>query len=64
MASVILEMTIHLAQKAQIALFITKKVTIPVLYLDYVNVFSKKLAKVLSKYTGINKYAIKLENIK
>lgn len=41
--------TIYLAQKAQIALLIAKKVIIPVQYSDFTNVFLKKLAIKLPK---------------
>ena len=40
------------------------KDTIPVEYADFVNVFSKELAKMLPEQTGINKHAIKLEENK
>ena len=63
-ASFILKMTIHLARKAQIALFILKKITVPAKYSDFANIFSKELAKMFSKYTGIKKYTIKLEKDK
>ena len=39
------KMTIHLAQKAQTALLLAKKVTIPAQYSDFANVFLKKLAR-------------------
>ena len=55
-----LEIIIHLAKKAQIALLITEKVIVLVDYLDYTNVFPKKLADVLSERIDINNYAIKL----
>ena len=41
-----------------------KKVTILAKYIDFVNVFSKKLAIKLSKYLYINKYAINPEKDK
>ena len=63
-ASLTLKLMIYLAWKFQIALFIAKKVTIPVKYFDYINVFSKKSAKMLPERSGINKYALKLEKIK
>lgn len=52
---------IHLAQKAQITLLVTKKVSILVKYLDFVNLFLKKLVAKLFKYSEINKYSINLE---
>lgn len=54
-------MSIHLVQKIQIALLLAKKVTIPNEYLDFTNVFSKKLAVELPKRSDINKYVINLE---
>lgn len=59
-----LEMSIYSAQKAQIALLIIKKVTIFKKYTNFLNIFSKKLAKILSTRTGINQYVIKQENNK
>ena len=56
--------TIHPAWKAEIALLLAKKVTNLAKYADFVNVFLKKLAEVLPKYTKINKHAIKLEESK
>ena len=53
-------MMIYLAQKAQIALLLAKKVTLLAKYLDFANILLKKSAKVLLKQTGINEYAIKL----
>ena len=57
-------MTIHPACKAQIALFIAKKVTVFIKYSDFANIFSKELAKVLPKHTRINKHAFELEEDK
>ena len=56
-----LKMAIYPAQKAQIALFITEKVTMLAKYSDFADVYSKQSAKVLPKHTGINKHTIKLE---
>ena len=53
-------MTIYPAQKAEIALFIAKKVIVPAKYIDFDDVFLKKSAEVLPKRIGINKHAIKL----
>ena len=39
---------------------VAKKVTVPAKYFDFAIIFSKKLAKMLSKYIGIIKHAIKL----
>ena len=52
---------IHLAQEAQIALLLGKKVTVPAEYTDFVNIFLKKSAEVLPERTSINEHAIKLE---
>ena len=56
------KMTIHLAQEAQIALLLAKKVTVPTEYSDFANIFSKESTEVLPESTGINKCAIKLED--
>ena len=45
-------------------MLLAKKVTVPVEYFNYADIFSKKLAKVLPERTGINKHAIKLEEDK
>ena len=60
-ASLTSKILIYLDCKDQIALFITKKITIPAKYSDFTNIFSKKLAKMLLQYIKINKHAIKLE---
>ena len=60
-SSLKLKMTIHPAREAQVALLLAKKVTILAEYLDFADVFSKKLANVLPKQTGANEHAIELE---
>ena len=60
MVSLISKMTIYLAQKAQIILFIAKKVTILTKYAEFINIFSKKSTKVLLKQTSIHGHTIKL----
>ena len=57
-------MTIHSAQKAQIALLLVKYVIVPEKYLDFTNIFLKKSAEVLPEHTKINEYAIKLQEDK
>lgn len=49
--------------KVQIAILITDKtlIIVPIEYLDFVNVFSKKSAKVLPQHIEINIYVIDLE---
>ena len=54
-------MSIHPARKAQLALLLTEKVTMPTEYLDFADVFSEKSANVLPERTGANEHAIKLE---
>ena len=54
-------MTIHLACKTQIGLLLTKKVTIPVKYLDSDEIFLKKSAKILPKQTEVSEHVIELE---
>ena len=56
-----LKITIHPAREAQIALLLAKKITIPAKYSDFADVFLEELVNVLSKQTGVNKYAIKLK---
>ena len=55
------KMTIHLGQEAWIALLLTKEIIVVADYSDFTDMFLKELAEVLPKYTGINKYSIKLE---
>ena len=58
-------MTIYLAEiKAPMAFLLAKKVTVPGKYLDFANVFSKKLANVFSEQTRVNEHAIKLKKSK
>ena len=63
-ASLTLKITIYPARKGQIVSLITKKVNVPVEYSDYVDIFSKKSAKVLTEQTGINEHVIKIEELK
>ena len=56
-----LSMTIHLVKKAQIALLLAKKINILAKYSDFANVFSEKLANILSEQTRANEHAIELE---
>ena len=56
------KMTIHPAREAQIVSLLAKEVTVPTEYSDFTDVFSKKLAEVLSECIGINKHAIELED--
>lgn len=58
MAYLTWKMLIDLAYKAQITLLVVKKVTILAKYLDYLDIFSKKLAIELLKYFDINKQLI------
>ena len=64
MASLILKIIIHLVWKDKIALFIAKKIIIPVEDSNYANLFLKKSAEVLPEEIDINKYIIKLEKSK
>ena len=43
------------------ASLLTKKVTLPVEYLDFADIFSEKSPNVLPEWTGANKYAIEPE---
>ena len=56
-----LKMTIHTIKKAQMALLLAEKVTVPVKYLDFDNVFLEESAYILPKQTRVNEHAIKLE---
>ena len=55
------KMMIYPARKAEIALLLAKKVTVPAEYSDFADVFSKELAEVLPERTKINEHAIELE---
>lgn len=55
------KMLIHANQEAQIVLLEAKKVTIPAIYLDFTNLFSKKLAAELLERSDINKHSIIIE---
>lgn len=55
------KISINLTQKAQIALLLAIKVIVPNKYLDFANVFSKKLVAELLECSDINKYAIDLK---
>ena len=55
------KITIHLAKKAQLALLLAKKVTVPTKYSDFADVFLEKSANVLPKQTKANKHVIGLE---
>ena len=59
-----LKMTIHLARKAQITLLLVEKVTTLAEYSDFADIFSKKLAEVLSEQTRANKHVIVLNKSK
>ena len=52
------------AWKVEIALILTKKVIVLVKYTNIANVFSKKLAKKMSKQTSINEQTIELQEDK
>ena len=54
-------MTIYPARKAQLALLLAKKVTVPTKYSDFADVFSEKLANILPERTKANEHGIKLE---
>ena len=54
-------MSIHLARKAQLALLSTEKITVPVKYLDFADLFLENSANVPLEQTDANEHAIKLE---
>lgn len=55
------KMLIYLAQEAQIALLVVKKIIAPAKYSNLTNVISKKSAVKLYEKTEINKHAINLK---
>ena len=55
------KMLIYPAWKAQIALLLAKKVSVPKEYADFSDIFSKKYMAVLFNCSNINKYAINLK---
>lgn len=59
--SLSLKILIHSTWEAQIASLVAKKITILIKYLDFVNLFSKKLAAELFKRSTINKHWTDLE---
>lgn len=58
------KMLIYLTCKAQIVLLVVEKVTIPIKYLDFIDIFSKKLAVKFLEKLKINKYIINLKSNK
>ena len=56
-----LRMTIHSARKAQLALLLAEKVTVPAEYSNFADVFLEELTNVLPWQTGANEHAIELE---
>ena len=57
-----LNISIHLAREAQIALLIAEEVKKPNEYSDFADVFSKEKALVLLERTNLNEHAIKLKD--
>ena len=55
------KMSIHPARKAQIALLLAKKVSVPEKYADFSDVVFKESAAVLPKCSDMNKHVIDLE---
>lgn len=55
-------MTIDLAKEVQITLLLIKKVILRIEWANFIDIFSKKLRKMLPKNTGINKHIIELVN--
>ena len=56
-----LKMSIHSVKKAQLALLMSEKVTVPTKYSDFADVFLKKSGNILPERTRANEHAIKLE---
>lgn len=57
-------MLIHPSREVWIAVLLMKKVTIPMKYADFPNVFSKQSADVLPERIGVYEYASKLVDSK
>ena len=55
------KISIHPARKAQLALLLAKKVTVPTEYTNFADVFLEKSANILLERTRANEHAIKLE---
>ena len=55
------KITMQPVRKAQMALLLAKKITVPGKYLDFANIFLEKLATILPEQTKVNKHAIKVE---
>ena len=54
------KMIIHITQKVQIVLLLAKNLTALAKSTHFVNIFLKKLAKILPKQTNISKHAIEI----
>lgn len=63
-SSLAVKITIYLVKKVLISLLLVKEITILIEYPDFVNVFSKKLTKMLFKYIRTNRYIMKLKDSK
>ena len=55
---------IYIAKNSSIILMFTKKITVLAKYLDFTNIFSKKLATKVLKQLKINKYGIYFQKSK
>lgn len=53
---------IYLACKAEMALLLAEKINVLKKYADFLDIFSKKFAIILSNYSDINKYIIDLKS--
>ena len=58
------KMSIHPAKKAELALLLIGKVTMPTKYSDFANVFLEKSANVLPEQIEAKEHAIELEKVK
>ena len=56
-----LRISIYPARKAQLALLLIEKVTVPIKYLNFADVFLEKLANIFSEQTRANEHTIKLK---
>lgn len=58
------EITIYLARKVELFFLLVKKIIISAKYLDFANIFPKKLPQMLCKQSRANKHIIKLKMCK
>ena len=60
----ILKMTIYLASKPKIVSLFIQKMNVLIEDANFANIFKNKFAKMLPKWTSMNKYSVKRVNCK